>query len=116
MLNAHGIEAADWIALGPASAPDSEIIAFAAHNGYIVITRDLDFGQTLARNQLTRPSVIQVRSDDVFPEAIGLHVIEAIQANADILGAGALLSVEVWTKLRVKVKPLPIGMRDVEVL
>jgi predicted nuclease of predicted toxin-antitoxin system len=52
-------------------AADSEIFDFAAANEWIVFTHDLDFGMLLAALRTRRPSVIQVRTQDVLPSAIG---------------------------------------------
>ena len=43
-LASHGFEAIHWSTVGQPWAPDTEILAFAADNGYIVFTHDLDFG------------------------------------------------------------------------
>jgi predicted nuclease of predicted toxin-antitoxin system len=36
-----GIESSHWSSLGPANASDTEIMAFARTNGYVVLTHDL---------------------------------------------------------------------------
>jgi predicted nuclease of predicted toxin-antitoxin system len=48
MLSEAGIDAAHWSRLGAHNAPDSEIMAFAAANNYIVLTHDLDFSAPAA--------------------------------------------------------------------
>ena len=48
LLTGACIEAAHWSALGAVKAPDSEIMAYAAVHGYVVLTHDLDFGSILA--------------------------------------------------------------------
>ena len=47
LLNHAGWEAVHWSTVGSAIAADSEIMAFAAENDYVVLTHDLDFGQFL---------------------------------------------------------------------
>jgi predicted nuclease of predicted toxin-antitoxin system len=47
-LVSHGIEAVHWSSIGEASASDSRILDYAASNGYVVFTHDLDFGMLLA--------------------------------------------------------------------
>jgi predicted nuclease of predicted toxin-antitoxin system len=42
MLIAEGIEAVYWDTLGPANAPDAEIMAYAAAQGYTVLSRLAD--------------------------------------------------------------------------
>ena len=47
VLAEAGIEAAHWSSLGAKNAPDSEIMAYANANDYVVLTNDLDFGAIL---------------------------------------------------------------------
>ncbi len=46
-LLTHAIDGTHWNEIGPGDAPDSDIMAYAAEHGYIVLTRDLDFGTML---------------------------------------------------------------------
>jgi predicted nuclease of predicted toxin-antitoxin system len=86
-------------------AADSEILDFAAANGWIVFTHDLDFGMLLAALRTNKPSVIQVRSQDVLPSAIGDLVLRAIQTAEQHLEAGALVTVD---SFRHRIRLLPI--------
>jgi predicted nuclease of predicted toxin-antitoxin system len=104
-LNSHGFEAVHWSTIGQPSAPDPEILDFAASNSWIVFTHDLDFGTLLAGSRTHSPSVIQVRSQDVLPSAIGESVLRAIRATEGYLKAGALVTVE---PLRHRIRLLPI--------
>ncbi len=70
-----GIEAAHWSSLGPANASDTEIMTFARTNGYVVLTQDLDFSEILAATEGAKPSVVQVRSEDVSPETVGAALV-----------------------------------------
>ena len=54
-------------------------MAFARTNGYVVLTHDLDFGAILAATRGDKPSVVQIRTDDVSPEAIGATVVRALE-------------------------------------
>ena len=100
-----GIEAAHWSTLGAKNAPDSEIMAYANANDYVVLTHDLDFGAILAANRGEKPSVVQIRADDVSPDVIGLHVITALRQMASELEDGALLTVDA-NRTRLRVLPL----------
>jgi predicted nuclease of predicted toxin-antitoxin system len=60
----------------------------------VLFTHDLDFGMLLAARGARAPSVIQVRSQDVLPEAIGETVVRAIEAARSNLQAGALVSID----------------------
>ena len=48
LLEDAGIKAAHWSALGAKNAPDTEIMAYARVNSYVVLTHDLDFSAILA--------------------------------------------------------------------
>src|SRR5579872_7118470 len=90
----QGFEAVHWSTVGLPGAADSQIFDFAAANGWIVFTHDLDFGMLLATLRTNRPSVIQVRSQDVLPSAIGDIVLRAIRAAEPYLEAGSLVTVD----------------------
>ncbi len=70
LLTDAGIDATHWSTLGSTNAPDVEIVAFARTNGYVVLTHDLDFGAILAATQGDKPSVVQIRSEDVSPNVM----------------------------------------------
>lgn len=93
-LNARGFQASHWSGIGAASAPDAEILEYAETHGFVLFTHDLDFGMLLAARGARAPSVIQVRSQDVLPEAIGETVVRAIEAARSNLQAGALVSID----------------------
>jgi predicted nuclease of predicted toxin-antitoxin system len=102
LLAEAGFEAAHWLELGPSDAPDSQIMAFARDHDYVVLTHDLDFGAILAAGHGAKPSVVQVRADDVSPQAIGAQVVAALRQMSTELEEGALLTVDVArTRLRV---------------
>jgi predicted nuclease of predicted toxin-antitoxin system len=109
ILKDAGFEAAHWSSLGMANAPDSEIMAFAKANGYVVFTQDLDFGLLLATTLGERPSVVQVRAQDVLPDTIGKQVIEALQQMRTELAEGALVTVD---PKRTRLRVLPLRSRD----
>ncbi|WP_374692182.1 DUF5615 family PIN-like protein [Accumulibacter sp.] len=100
-----GIEAAHWSTLGAKNAPDSEIMAYAKANNYVVLTHDLDFSEILAASQGEKPSVVQIRAEDVSPDEIGKQVIAALQQMAYELEEGALLTIDP-TRTRLRVLPL----------
>lgn len=89
-----GIDATHWSSIGVYSAPDPEIIAHAEANGFIVLTHDLDFGAILAITQGVKPSVVQIRADNVGPGAIGAQVIASLKQMATELEEGALITVD----------------------
>jgi predicted nuclease of predicted toxin-antitoxin system len=100
-----GFEALHWSTCGRGSAADTEIMAFAKANDYVVLTHDLDFSAILAATGGDKPSVVQIRADDLSPDAIGGSVILALQQMTAELDAGALLTVEPG-RARLRVLPL----------
>ena len=109
MLGLAGIEASHWSAVGRADAPDTEIMAHASAFGYVVLTQDLDFSAILASTSDRKPSVVQIRSAEVSPEAIGRQVVTALLQVADELEAGAFLTID---PNRTRFRLLPFRTRD----
>jgi predicted nuclease of predicted toxin-antitoxin system len=101
----NGIEAVHWSSIAEATASDTQILDYAAANGFVVFTHDLDFGTLLATRNSRRPSVIQVRIDDVLPSAIGQVVLRALHAGREYLESGAILTVDP-AQNRIRVLPI----------
>lgn len=104
-LQAAGFDATHWSQVGPANATDAMIMAHAAAHDQVVLTHDLDFSAILAATGGRRPSVIQLRADNVSPEAGGPQVVAAIRQAADELRRGALLSIDLG-RARLRILPL----------
>jgi len=100
-----GFEAAHWSKVGPAGASDAELMSWAADHDFVVLTNDLDFGAILAATQRRRPSVIQIRSDILRPDAIGDAVLAAIQQSTSELIDGAIISIDAM-RHRLRILPL----------
>ena len=105
LLSDAGWEAAHWSAVGRFDAPDSEILSYAARHDYVVLTYDLDFGAILAATHGGKPSVVQLRMEDVAPQAAGPHVVAALRHMTADLNAGALLTIG---SRQTRVRMLPI--------
>ena len=99
-----GIEATHWSTLGANNAPDVEIMAYAKANDFVVLTHDLDFGAILAATQGDKPSVVQIRAEDVSPGLIAGRVIAGLRQMAAELEEGALLTVDP-TRTRLRLLP-----------
>ena len=104
LLAGAGIEAVHWSTLGSKNTPDSAIMAHARANDCVVLTHDLDFGAILAATHGEKPSVLQIRAEDVSPEVIGKQVIVALRQMASELEEGALITVDP-SRTRVRVLP-----------
>lgn len=93
-LRDAGWEATHWSTIGKASAGGSEIMKFAAANDYVVLKNDLDFASALAASHQKKPSVAQIRDQDLSPNVIGKQIIAALRHVQAELEAGALLTNE----------------------
>jgi predicted nuclease of predicted toxin-antitoxin system len=94
LLTDAGFEARHWSTLGRSKAPDTEIMAFAKANGFVVLTHDLDFSTILTATHGEKPSVVQIRTEDVSLDVIGNSVIVALRQMTAELEEGALLSLD----------------------
>jgi predicted nuclease of predicted toxin-antitoxin system len=106
LLAGAGIEAVHWSTLGQANAPDAEIMAYAGANGYVVLTHDLDFSAILAATHGEKPSVVQIRTDDLNLGEVGKQVIAALLQTTSDLEEGALLTIDP-KRTRLRLLPLP---------
>ena len=93
-LNTSGVEAIHWLDCGAPDAADCETMAYAREHNYIVFTHDLDFSTILATSKDSQPSVIQLRANDISPEAAGNSILAAIRQMQTQLEAGALLTID----------------------
>ncbi|MEO8659499.1 MAG: DUF5615 family PIN-like protein [Bryobacteraceae bacterium] len=108
-LTNRGLPSIHWSSIGVASAPDVEIMDYATANGFVVFTNDLDFSRILALRGGTSPSVVQVRTQDLLPDAVGELVVRAFEASRSYLEAGALVTVDL---LQSRIRLLPISARS----
>ncbi|HXS68857.1 MAG TPA: DUF5615 family PIN-like protein [Candidatus Polarisedimenticolia bacterium] len=107
VITQAGWEAVHWSNVGNPRATDAEIMAWAEQNRRVVFTHDLDFGTLLALTQAKGPSVIQVRTQDVAPLAIGKLVINALRQFQQELEKGALIVLD-EAHARARVLPLKV--------
>ena len=106
VLRKAGFAAEHWHHIGAHNAPDSELFSWARENEYIVFTHDLDFGALLAANRAESPSVFQMRTDDVSPDALATRAIDLLRRFTPQLSAGALVVVD---EIRERLRVLPLG-------
>jgi predicted nuclease of predicted toxin-antitoxin system len=74
-----------------------------------VFTRDLDFSAMLAHCRAGRPSVLQLRAQDVLPAASGQTVVRIVRERAADLDAGAIVTIDTFG---ARVHTLPIGAQE----
>jgi predicted nuclease of predicted toxin-antitoxin system len=72
-LQAEGWEALHWSQVGDPRASDDVIAGWARQHGFVIFTHDLDFGTLLALTRTKGPSVIQVRTQDIFSRSAGTY-------------------------------------------
>lgn len=105
-LTESGFEAVHWSEVGPITADDREIMAYAKANDRVILTHDLDFGAILAATGGNAPSVVQIRTDNLDIATIGEQVVGALSQMAEALAQGALVSMDV---ARTRIAVLPIA-------
>lgn len=81
-------------------------MAYARTHDFVVLTHDLDFGAILAATHGEKPSVVQIRAEDVSPDVIGKQVMAALQQMASELERGALLTIDP-NRTRLRLLPFP---------
>ena len=84
-------------------------MTYARANEFVVLTHDLDFAAILAATQGEKPSVVQIRSEQLNPEVIGKQVLLAPRQMATELAEGALVTVD---PERTRVRVLPLDTRN----
>jgi predicted nuclease of predicted toxin-antitoxin system len=105
-LRQEGFEAVHWSEVGDPRASDSTIMTWAHDNTFVIFSHDLDFSALLAASRAAGPSVIQVRTQDVMPAAIGRDVVRVLRLRAAEIEDGAVVSID---KVTARVRILPIG-------
>ena len=104
-LQQEGFEVTHWSDVGDPRAPDTTIMEWARAQGYVVFTHDLDFSALIASAGAEGPSVLQVRTQNVLPSAIGADVVRVLRMRQEALERGAIVTVD---KVASRVKVLPI--------
>lgn len=105
VLVSAGFEALHWSEIGAANAADHVLFGWARENGAVVFTHDLDFGTLLALTAAESPSVFQIRTQNIAPQALGPRAIDLLRRFHTELENGALV---VADELRERVRLLPL--------
>ena len=101
-LAARGIDAVHWMDVGDTRAADEVLMGWAKERGAVVLTHDLDFSALVATTGASGPSVVQVRAQNVLPDAIGEDVFSVLREHSDVLAEGAIVTVdEVASRVRI---------------
>lgn len=105
VLEQGGHRCVHWSDVGDPRASDESIMKWALEDGFVVFTHDLDFGAILAATRARAPSVVQLRTQDVMPSAVGRLLLRVLREHQEKLVAGALVVVD-EANSRVRVLPL----------
>jgi predicted nuclease of predicted toxin-antitoxin system len=108
-LTAKGFDHVHWSQIGDPKATDLTIMQWARSNDHVVFTHDLGFSALLVAGGTDSPSVIQVRSQDFMPEAIGADVVGVLRLHADQLRDGAIITID---EMRSRLRILPIQRKS----
>jgi predicted nuclease of predicted toxin-antitoxin system len=101
----HALDAVHWSSVGKHDAADNVIINWARDNNHVVFTHDLDFGTAIALTKAEKPSIIQVRTQNVTISHLSDIVIPTIKKFTELLEKGALLVID-EDKNRIRILPL----------
>ncbi len=104
-LAERGFDAIHWSSVGKPDAPDREIFDHARAHGRVIFTHDLDFTAMLALTRARKPSVIQMRVQDVSLERMGPTLMTTLTQCAEALERGAIVTI-LPERNRVRVLPL----------
>lgn len=102
-----GFDCFHWSEIGDPTAADEFIFQWAAQNEFVIYTHDLDFGAILAATNARFPSVIQIRTQNLFPddaESVA-RIINYLHEFLKLLAAGALVSID---EANARIRILPI--------
>ena len=94
VLSGAGHDVMHWREIGSESAPDSEIIDWAAQEQRAIFTADHGFAAAVAMRGLVAPSVVQLRTGYSDPNNGGTFVSHCLAAAESELFGGAILTID----------------------
>lgn len=104
-LTDSGILSAHWHTIGTPDATDEEIISHAKQNDFVVVTHDLDFSAILSVTHGQKPSVIQLRVQNLNVTELSEIITNTILHNATAIKKGAIVSIDA-NRSRLRILPL----------
>jgi predicted nuclease of predicted toxin-antitoxin system len=105
-LASTGHDAVHWSSVGDPKALDLTIMEWAKHNGSIIVTHDLDFGDLLFASKDHSPSVIIIREKDTHVDEVLEPVLRVLAQFEHELRSGSLIAM---TRHMARVRRLPLG-------
>jgi len=82
---------------------------WANTNSYVIFIHDLDFGAILAATDANSPSVFQIHTQDISPEALSGIVLSSLKQFEERLNEGALITVN---EKQSRARLLPIKRKE----
>ena len=104
-LEDNKIDSIHWSSVGDYSALDTEIFNYAVQNNYVILTMDLDFGIILALTKESKPSVIQIRTQDIYSKFMKNKIVDTIKQYTEYLEQGSVITID---EERERIRILPI--------
>ena len=105
LLIQRNINAKHWCMVGENDAKDSEIFAYAKENDCIIVTSDLDFTTILSVSQAKKPSIIQIRKQNLHLATLAEALSVLVNRWENELQSGAILTLDM-NKDRIRLLPL----------
>lgn len=105
ILRLEGLDAVHWREVGGKTDSDTVILEWAAKNGAVILTQDLDFPWLLASTRAAGPSVVLLRLRNELDPLCQRRIAAIIQRFAKELDAGCLAVVDDFRE-RIKLLPL----------
>ena len=105
-LNARGHDAVRVNELLAPTASDEEIVAFAAKQGRVILTQDLDFSALLALRGKETPSLISLRLRSANVERVNSILEKVLPELESDVRSGSIVTVE-NERLRRRRLPIP---------
>lgn len=107
-LHDIGYEAIHLDQEGLGRMADSQILAKARAEGFIVLTHDLDFTDLMAAGGAHSPSVIIFRLRNMRPESVSLNLQKILDRFKSDLENGVIITVR---EGNIRVRDLPISIK-----
>jgi len=109
VLSRAGWQVIHWSTAGPATAADTELLAWARDHNYVVLTQDLDSGQLLFHTREIGPSVVLLRIRKELDPLQQARICQIPRMAQGALETGALVSID---ERRARLRRLPIQSGD----